>query len=437
MKKVLVVLALVLLAFTYLDWERDCYDVLEITPIANGNHVRCYREDITSTSTPISTVTPTIAVPTPTRVNSFLETFDNQAATPIPWNPGNWDVVVHSRDRETWLQLNPMEAAHGVNCDPPPDKHTITNYEDVVFLCRDHLMTALRADGYGVVYLTPNQLVDFSTGEAIIRLDVSTLRTTNRDWWDIWIMKPQDNLALPLEQWLPDLQGEPKNAIHIRLNFGSGSNPSGVFIGEVVTNFNAVQLSRARTLGYETLFIPSALQRRTFELRISKTHIRFGLPDFNFWWIDTDIPPLTWETGMVSIGAHSYNPFKDCVSCLPSTYHWDNISINPTIPFTLLRGDRRYVNSETTSLVQFDTPSTIPGFLRFSGIGSNIQVSFNNENIWRLAALQVQEENDSGHFKTYWMPIPIGTEQVRFKGERWYGGGWFVKDISIISIPEN
>lgn len=388
----------------------------------------------TRTATPTTPATATPVMP-PTPMAGFLETFDGAPAVPAPWNPADWDIAVHSRDRGTWYQLDPMTAAHGPECQPPPGGHTITAYEDTVYRCANHLMTALRADGYGVIYLTPNQLIDFSTGEAVIRFDVSTLRTTNRDWWDVWITKPECNLVAPLEAWLPDLNGEPCDAIHIRLNFGTGSTPTGVFIGEVVANFNAVSLPRARLVGYETLFIPSALQRRTFELRLSQTHVRFGMPDLNLWWIDTDIDRLEWGAGVVSIGVHSYNPYKNCSTCRPSTYHWDNFSITPAVPFTILRANRRYVSPDTTSLVEFPAPLATAGYLRFSGIGTNLQVSFDNGATWQTAAIQAQEEFHSENFRTYWMVAPIGTERVRFRGERWWGGDWHVRSISLWSFP--
>lgn len=387
----------------------------------------------TATATNTPTATPTIT-PAP---SGYLETFDGLPVTPQPWNPADWDVAVHSRDRETWQLLDSMQVGHGPGCEPPPGQHTNNTYEGAVFLCKDHLMTALRADGYGVIYITPNQLVDFSNGEAVIKLDVSTLRTTNRDWWDIWITRPQDNLVAPLEQWLPDLNGEPQNAVHIRLNFGNGAAPSGVFIGEIVTNFNAMALPRARFAGYETLFIPSALQRRTFELRISQTHIRFGLPGFNYWWIDTDIAPLEWDTGVVSIGTHSYNPLKQCPACQPSTYHWDNISINPAVPFTILRANRRFISPATTSFVDFPVPLTTAGYLRFSGIGERLEVSFDNGQTWQTAVIQAQEGYHDDHFRTYWTSAPIGTERVRFRGERWFGGDWHIRDISLWAFPGN
>jgi hypothetical protein len=66
-------------------------------------------------------------------------------------------------------------------------------------------MTAIAADGYGVIYLTPNQLVDFSVGEATVAFDVSTLRLSHRDWIDLWITPYADILQPPPKTGYPTL----------------------------------------------------------------------------------------------------------------------------------------------------------------------------------------------------------------------------------------
>jgi hypothetical protein len=103
----------------------------------------------------------------------YVEMFDGQPGTPLAWQPRNWDVTVHSRDSETWQALEPMTAHHGHDCSPPLATHPVSVHEDAVFVCRDHLMTALNATGYGVIYLTPDHLVDFSRGEALVQFDIS------------------------------------------------------------------------------------------------------------------------------------------------------------------------------------------------------------------------------------------------------------------------
>lgn len=149
-------------------------DVASLTPIA----------------TPLPTITqsPTSPPPTPSS-GTFIETFDGQPTSPSPWPEvsafDNWDVTVHRRS--TALVVEGINAHHGPNCSSPDNTHYNTTYESSVFQCNDHVMTAINDEGYGAVYLTPNHIVDFSNGEAVIRFDMSTLKTSTRDWISLWI----------------------------------------------------------------------------------------------------------------------------------------------------------------------------------------------------------------------------------------------------------
>lgn len=371
----------------------------------------------------------------PPALDGFVETFDGDPTIPESWQPANWDVTVHSRDRDYWYNLEPMQALHGDHCDAPPASHMMDSYQEAVFRCRNHLMTALRASGYGVIYLTPNQLVDFSGQEAVIRFDVSTLRTSKRDWIDLWITPYEDNLQLPLEDWLPDLSGEPRRAIHIRMDFGDGLPPGGSFEGAVINNFEATDLPQNSSAGYETVLTPSATQRQTYELRISSTHVKFGLPAYNLWWIDTSIANLGWNQGVVQFGHHSYNPMKNCTVCSPNTWHWDNINIAPAVPFTIIRANHRYANEDQPT-VSFSQPAPAGSRLRFAGIGDDLEVSFNGGTTWQAAQLQAHEEYKDESFHSFWTPIPAGTTSVRFRGQEWWGGDWHARDISIWSLQQ-
>ncbi|MFN8502608.1 hypothetical protein [Kouleothrix sp.] len=414
--------------------------------------VRCAATAATATATIAATATrlpaaptaTTVAVPTaapaaptattapgdPGAARTFLEPFSGQPAGPQPWKPASWDVTVHSRDIATWEQLEPIEAMHGSDCSPEPARHMISSYDESVFQCRDHLMTAIKAEGYGVIYLTPNQMVDFSGGEAVVRFDLSTLRTSQRDWVDLWISPYQDQLQLPLEDWLPDLQGEPRNAVHVRMdlmNNGTG------FRAAVIKNFATTDLP-GNIVAYESVLTPDAKRRDTFELRISRTHIRFGMPGYNLAWVDANIADLGWDRGVVQFGHHSYNPAKSdgCGSiCQPNTWHWDNISISPALPFTLLRADRRVVDPTTAAGVTFAAPAPANANLRFVGIGSAIEASFDGGATWQAATPQAQKLHADDHFSSYWMPLPAGVVSVQFRGTDWWGGKWQVRDLSI------
>lgn len=359
---------------------------------------------------------------------SFIERFDGAPAKPQAWNPPHWDVAVHSRDVDTWPQLEPMQASHGPACEPPPATHRVTAYEDTVYLCRDHLMTAINAEGYAVIYLTPNQLVDFSRREAVISWEMSTFRSSGRDWVDVWITPFEDNLQLPLEIDV-DLSGPPRNAVHVRMDFNTNR-----FLATVYRNFVGTPLDVSGWEGYDAFLKPDMSRRDSFELRISQNRLRFGMPNYRYNWIDSPLPALGWSQGVVQLGHHSYNPTKDCTTpCGPNSWHWDNVQISPTVPFTMLKADRRIANPNTTQTVTFTGPSPANAFLRFSGIGGALEVSTDGGKTWKAATLQRQDPtfNKEEHFKSYWMPIAPGVRQVQFRGKDWYGGSWYVRDIAL------
>ncbi len=112
-------------------------------------------------------------------------------------------------------------------------------------------------------------------------------------------------------------------------------------------DFVEQDLGGAWQTGYEAFLEPSAVRRDTFELRLARTHVRFGMPAYDFWWVDTPIADLGWDQGVVQLGHHSYDPTRHCpTTCGPNTWHWDNVLLEPAIPFTMLRADRRMVDAE-------------------------------------------------------------------------------------------
>jgi hypothetical protein len=355
----------------------------------------------------------------------FTETFDGAPPAPLPWDPSNWDVLVHSRDESTWEELEPMHALHGTDCAGPPASHETSSYDGAVFQCKDHVMTAIQAGGYGLVYLTPAQLVDFSAGEAVVAWDMSTARTSFRDWVDVWVTPFEDNHALPFTSTNPDLQGPPKRAVHIEMDLTSNT-----FNGSVYSDFEEIELD-VDGPSYETVFDPDAARRDRFELRISSDRIRFGMPTYDIWWIDQEIDDLGWTSGVVQLGHHSYNPTKDCDDCSANTWHWDNVTISPARPFAMLEGDVEW----TEDLGQVELGGIVPegSFLRFAGIGDLIEVSFDGGTTWAEATRQEHSEDEikEEQFQSYWMPAPAGATSVLLRGENWWGGSWGVRNVAV------
>ena len=381
--------------------------------------------------------TPSSANPTPAEelLSPLVDgvfTFDGSPAAPAPgyWAQG-WDLQVHSRDTASWQNLDPMHAEHGPACEAPTVTHLVTSYEDAVFLCRDHLMTALNAPGYGVIYLTPNQMVDWSTGEAVISFDISTFRSSRRDWWDVWITPYEDNLALPLPGDIPDAQGPPRRAIQV----GIGSENQ-VCVG-IYDDFAPVGESGneywrqtcKHWMRYPNGLEPDKARRDTFEIRIGNGRIRVGMPDHDHWWVDGELPAaVDYTSGVVQFGHHSYTPEKDSGGT-PGTWHWDNVSISPSIPFTIIRADRRAV-FESGETVRFSQPAPAGAHLRFSAVGV-VEVSLDGGPF--VAAEQPKPDGAANHASSYWHPVPEGTQtvQFRFSDRDWYSGPFHAKDFAI------
>lgn len=393
---------------------------------------------------------PTFAVVDPA-TGGFIERFNFTDATdsaflapPKPWEPADWSIVRHMRDPGSWYQVESMMAWHGTMCQKPTDPieptHLVDSYQGMLFLCRNHMMTATNASGYGVTYLTPNRMVDFAGGEAVVRFDVATQRESGRDWIDLWVTPFAENLVTPVDDSIPDLQGEPRRAVHVRM---TAERTRSAFEAAVVRDFKATKLPSLTTDGYETAFAarglaPSATRRDTFELHISRTRVKFGMPRYNLWWVDAPVADLGWSRGVIQIGHHSFNPAADGGS--PSSWHWDNIGMQPAVPFTIIRADRRYVDQSTPNgEVVFPRAAPAGAFLRGSGIGVTEVSVLKADGRWSGYSddiLQVAKKFDPKRFASGWMAIPQGTTRVRLRPKGKLdasAGAWMVRDLSIWS----
>ena len=365
-------------------------------------------------------------------------------AAPTPWNPATWDVAVHIRNNYQYGGIDAMQAGHGPTCGAPPATHPISTYQDAVFMCNNHVMTAINAGGYGAIYLTPDHMFDWSHGTSVLDFPVSTFRTSDRDWIDLWITPFGENMELPLQTWLPDLQGPPKDALHITM---SEFNQGTIFTAETYNNFQSSGLPGNWWTTLESLMPASALTRTTFELQLSQNHLRFGIPILpnaqSFYWIDTGIS-LGFTSGVVQLGHHSYTPDKSAgcgppveqkalgLTCAPNTWHWGGLSMTSAVPFTLIRANDRVITPGVATSTTFSVPAPANSFLRFAGVGT-LSVSFDGGKTWVTPQTQQESKHVFGEFENYWQPIPQGTTKVVFRGQNWYGGPWFARDLSIFS----
>jgi hypothetical protein len=386
---------------------------------------------------------------------AFQFNWTSSPTAPQDWVPGavnDWDLITNINaptDRG-----GTMQAAHGADCAAPPATHAVVDLADSAYLCKNHMMTAIRGGGdapnsYGAVYFSPAQMLDFSQGQAMVSWQVSTYRSSARDYWEAWITPFDENLVVPVGEQEPAYAGFPRDAVHIEmgntlcrngqpnsLGVINGSPEGTDFTAEVINNFQATEVPTRSTTCMEDTVPVSATTRSAFELDVSQNHLRFLMPGTQTVWVDAAIN-LPFTRGVVQFAHQSYNPDKQCplAPACAGTYHWSNISISPAAPFTMLRPTQPHSLHEGASNAPLTLPQPAPGnsFLRFAAMAQGVQVSFDGGRIYRAAQVQPASRNAPPGFLSYWTPIPTGTTSVTVKGIDYSNLPWWVEDVSVWS----
>lgn len=384
----------------------------------------------------------------------FLETFDRDPSSPEVWTDDNWDLTIHQRDQDRLYEMAEMPAHHGPNCEPPPMTHPITSFEDNFYICKNHMMTAnygvSKDGGYGLVYFAPDRLIDTTADHWFIQFDMSTYRVNPlRNWVDIWIVPFDKNLQLAIHEFDPDLQGAPLEGVQIRLlqenYFRITIHENGNETHLPINNFTQYHHVLDN---YLTDPVTHMKQRSTFYFGVTHGRLKVGMPQYDLWWHDQEVPEIfsrpAWKDAAVQFGHHSYTPDKLCEFSLfqsnceqhgADTFHWDNMMLYPTKPFDLVQGTPRLITT-STAVKTFtpEKPAPAGSYLRFAGIGENLEVSFDSGVTWQTATEQGHSKTKQNtHFRSYWMPVPTGTADIQFRGENWWNGQheWATRDISI------
>lgn len=357
------------------------------------------------------------------------------APQPITQNAeyAHFSVDVHTREPSgSWPSA--MDAQHGTDCSAPPATHVVSTLAQSVFICSNHVMTALNGSGYGEAVLTPSQLLD-CTVVCTVTWDMSTERQSTRDWPDLWLTPWNDNLALPFDEGDVDLQGIPRQGIHVNLQNGTNN----AFHVDTIANYVATGLPYDASIGIGQGISPGTNQaavRQTFRLTVTQGHVRFerlaSATAIAFVWVDANAPVLMASDYVVQFGHHSYNPTKDGAG-VPATWHWFNSSglplLNPTVPFTLIHGcvktntapcslaNAQFVTANN-SAITFDAPAPANAFLRFSGLCQVL-----------VDGVVAPKQTFLGHYEhasSYFIPIAQGKTSVSitFANDNWYGPGF-------------
>lgn len=331
-------------------------------------------------------------------------------SAPLPWSRPDFGVDVHNNSPWTWTTLPSMQAQHGPACEAPLASHENHTYDGAVFQCNGHIMTNLASiDGYGMIYLTPPAVADFTAGEVSIKFDVSTLRTSTRDFIDLWVTPFADAMTMPLEDEFPDGQGAPQRAVHLRMDNSLGGS---IFRLYTVTNYALTEYGAADARAVEQIVTPSPTVRSTFELRLTRTHVWFGMPTAGVAFFNQTIADLSWTQGVLQLGHHSYNPTKHGAGT-PNTWHWDNVSISAAVPFAMIKGDQRavgYLASQgpvgSGTTITFAAPAPANAVLRFDGAGDSISLSVDRGASWQAAQMHRARIKGPENISSYWHPIP-------------------------------
>lgn len=400
----------------------DLTDIPEVPPSTTTTVAATTTTTIAATTTTLAPTTTTTALPPD---GTFLETFDGTPGAPEPWNATDWDVFTHSRDRELWTNPAPVDAHHGPACtgvtsegSDPGLTHIADSYDELVYLCNNHVMTTIDGGEYGLIYLTPPARLDATTS-GTLSFDISTLATSTRDWWDVWITPEADALAYPLDAWIPDGQGPPRTALHVIQTHDGGTDPPTgpediVISVELCRDFVCERLGFIEDPGMPPT---SAAVRSPVSITLTPTSVHF---DYAGKVLDATFPSVAWGVTVVKLGHHSYNPFKDGGGNKPGSWHWDTVKIEPAVDVYQAQATPKRSTSPGTLTLAGPAPA---GAHLSVGAVCTLQVDLGAG--WIDATRAPQSTHAADHVTSYRHPIPAGATSVpyRFTNDGWWETG--------------
>jgi hypothetical protein len=363
-------------------------------------------------------------------------------AAPQPWVPGpvnDWDLFSNI-DGPTDLN-GAMNAGHGTDCGPPPATHPVRTLAESVYLCKNHMMTAVSGSTdayttYGSVYFTPAQMVDWSAGQASVSWKVSTERLSSRDWWQVNLSPYTENLVMPTELGDVAYQGLPDTGLEMRIDNTECGNGQqfGSFIRVFKVSGGGTDDITQQMPCVETTVPPSFATRSQFQIDISQNHLRVYMPGTTTVWYDGPIS-LPFNQAVVQFSHHSYNPAKgenpDGTQGQANTYHWSDVAISPSRPFTMLRPVQPFsLHDGQDPVLALPQPAPKNASLRFAAVG-DIQISTDGGKTYQPARMQGTQAHLE-HMTTFFTPIPQGTTTVMLRGQTNSSEQpWWVEDVNV------
>jgi hypothetical protein len=404
------------------------------------------------------TIAPSLAPIVTAPVGNYSYGWSAAPAAPQAWTPGavnDWDLLATSDFPSD--QGGTMQGRFGADCSPPPATHQLRALADSAYLCRGQLMTAIDGGGdapktYGGVYLSPAQLADLGQGTTV-GWQVSALRSSANDWWDVWLTPFDENLVAPVAPGeAPAFNGAPADAVHIRMNNGTcpGSGQpatlgatNGVAIGtvfdvEVFANHKATAVDGQQPCLESALGRVTADTMGSFRLVVSQHHLQLSVARAGggapLVLADANVS-LPFTSAVVQFAHHSFQPTQACGgdgTCGPNTYRWSGVTINPSVPFTMLRPNGAASVHGRSATVQLPQPAPAGSRLRFYAFGTT-RVSFDGHPAVAATAQQGQQAGTGE--ASYWTPVPAGTTSIALSGSGASGLPWWVQDVAVWAPP--
>lgn len=363
---------------------------------------------------------------------SFTETFTGNPSTPQAMDPANFEVIRLGLWQDDPTGAVPAQAQHGPQCESPETngsvRHAITDYSQFTFQCRDHLMTYVSGEMVAT-YMTPNNLLDLSSGSGTVKWDVSTLSLSTRDWISVFIQGWDQQEQRILDNQIPGNQANPRNAMQIEQGgigpaFESGSGMWHIEWYDANRELTALINDGCCGASVNKATPMSAVTRTTFQLDITPGHVRLWLPQFNLTLAEGNMPQVPWSAGLVTFAHHTYSPSKgynpaceagmlgpcDVTQGESNTHHWDNFTIAPAIPFTIIKPDHRGTRQGDT--FTFAQPAPANALVRFEAWGDDVRVSFDGAPA--IAATRTGAYNFGENPSSFIASVPQGTTRARF-----------------------
>jgi hypothetical protein len=387
---------------------------MTVTRLARGSWLAALFVALVGATLTAAVVRPGTPLREAAAAGAFLETFDGAPGSPQPFTSTTVAVTRTERNLPGDNLQPPHLSMHGADCAGPPATFTNNGSREMAaYQCRDHVMTSISGTPYGLVYLTPAALADWSAGSATISWKQSTARSSARDFLSVWITPWANALDVPAPVAVDnDLNGAPLNAIHFVMDFFTDRITPEAYINGAVRYYN-----ESSVVPYTRVVTPDNARRDAFELTVTASSVELRLNGTVIARGDGITVPFT--SGMVQFGHHSYSPGKGCTGpagvvnrCVDgndvasaNTWHWDDFSISPSLPASFLQGTPDYSEGGRVTL---PAPAQSGSRLRFNAIG-RVELSWDGGRTWAIAPVQPgNQERDELHIANYWVSVPAG-----------------------------